>query len=211
MPRIKIEGLHDKGGKGVEKGVWVDIREIPVHAEEDFDELFGVYELDAENQNKLGGKMPIGLAKIYAARYGLRSMEVDGAEQELDSRNPFQGMPNLRDPKTRESIGTKVIEKIVERNDWLGYVNPYSSVFGRFLPPEPEEDGGSGPEGRQEASVGSRAPAPAIGQTSVGQAPADPTTDGSTTSSSNPFDPPEEPSTPTFEPGSERITVPAEG
>lgn len=127
--REPIKGLLDE--QGIEKKVEVDVRPIPVHAELDFDNLFGRYTVN-QDQTEMGGNLPIGSGKMYALRYGLVALYVDDEKVDFPEQNPSRGFPPLRD-KERESIITKVVMVVVKHNKWLGQIQPYMGVFQPFL------------------------------------------------------------------------------
>lgn len=204
MARVPLEGLHPvdpRTGKIKDQAadVVADLQPIGVEAEPDLDELFGDYELDADNASKFGGKLPIGVAKIVALRYGLRKLYVDGDEVELRRQNPWASLPNLREPKSRKSIGDVITAELVARNDWLGILDPYRSVFARYMP-EDEEDEEFGGDG-QPVAIGT-------GGEDGGPAPreADPTP-ASSPDGRQPTSGRTDPPTPVAAPGVERIIV----
>lgn len=133
------EQVRDMKQGGVPYLVTIEIEEIPVDAEPDFDNLFG-REFIAEDQRSAGVEVPIGSAKVLALRWGVKSIRVGNDIMDIDKWGPVrcfreQGYGQLRNPETYESIVDRMVRLVVKHSPILSEVQPYSGVFRRFTRP----------------------------------------------------------------------------
>lgn len=102
-------------------------------------ELDQTIELDLENviqDNRMVNNE--GSAKAMVLREGLKALYRDKQPQNLRDNKGVLRIPPIRDPETREGLINPLLRAVVWKNDFLGYVDPFKSVFEGYLPGEEE-------------------------------------------------------------------------
>lgn len=120
-------------------------------------ELPQTVELDLENilSSPLvpGSRGPTGTAKLIVLQQGLKSLVVDGKTRPLVHRNARgeeeMVIPNIRDRESRRSLLDRLLRIVVEKNDWLCYVEPFSEVFSDYAPEDAPKEDPTGPPPEQ--------------------------------------------------------------
>lgn len=109
-------------------------------------ELPQTTEFDLENfvsGARQAGRNAAGTVKLILVQRGVASIKVDGKNRPLwhkdkDGDQVFR-IPNLRDPDTRKGLNEELIRLIVEKNDFLAFVEPFSQIFASYLPEDEQE------------------------------------------------------------------------
>lgn len=89
------------------------------------------------------GRSAQGTAKLMVVQRGVQSIKVDNKIKPLwrrdkDGDQEFV-IPNLRHPETRVGIIEELVRLVVEYNDQLAVVEPFSEIFGSYLPDDEQE------------------------------------------------------------------------
>ena len=101
-----------------------------------------------------------GTLKIFVLRHGIKSVTVNGKphammQKDADGDIVFT-LPQLRDKKTRQGFGDRVLPEIVRFNDFLGFDERFSDTFAQYL--AEDEQGQEDPTEEEDSSGDTRTP-----------------------------------------------------
>lgn len=128
----------------------VNTQDLPSRSEITLDSLF--------SSGDSNDRTLTGAAEDTVVRDAITSLYIDGKQHPVVKRNHAgveeNDIPPYRDREKRISLFKALLRVCVEDNDWLGFWEPYNSVFAKYLPEadkknneEPKENPTSLPAG----------------------------------------------------------------
>ena len=86
-----------------------------------------------DRRGRQGADVQLGTVRDAVFFNGIRKLEVEGEEIELRQDYALKNLPMYQD-RAYMGIDDRLLEHIVEVNDFLGFEQPFGTAFARYLP-----------------------------------------------------------------------------
>jgi hypothetical protein len=92
-----------------------------------------------DRRGRQGADVQLGTVRDAVFFNGIRKLEVEGKEIELRRDYALKDLPMYRD-REYMNMDDRLLEHIVEVNDFLGFEEPFGTAFARYLPENLREE-----------------------------------------------------------------------
>ncbi len=121
----------------------------------------------SDRAGRQGADTQLGRTRDAVLYNGIKKLEVEGKEYAMRGDYALADLPKYADREYMRKMPDRLLEHVVEVNDFLGFEDPFSGIFGRYLSEELREElrrqrntadptnlGGESQEGSQDTPQG---------------------------------------------------------